>query len=83
MRVAEYKQIDKEIVKTIIFDEEGNETEAEVEKPIFGLVYRDMTAEEENEIKSAEVPEIEDTPTIEDLVEALDILTNIVLGGGE
>lgn len=81
MRIAEYKQIDTELVKETIIDEDGNETEVKVEKPVFGLVYRDMTEEEENEIKNAEVPIVEETPSVEDLLDALNLLTDIVLGG--
>ena len=61
MRIAEYKQIDTEIVKKIIHHEEepiemGNDTvgvipawdeEVTEEKPIMGMVYRDATPEEE------------------------------------
>lgn len=53
MRIAEYKQIDTEIIEEQILevDENGEQTAKIVtkEKPIFGMVYRDMTPEEEAE----------------------------------
>ena len=67
MRITEYKQIDTEIIEKFrfILDEEGNET-GEVEKyieekPVMGMVYRDMTPEEEAEMarQQAEMEEME------------------------
>lgn len=90
MRIAEYKQIDTKIVEEtiIIYDEETNEpTEKTIEKevPVMGMVYRDMTEEEVRayEEEQSKMAQMEEPTTIDDLVEALDILTNIVLGGEE
>lgn len=58
MRIAEYKQIDVERIeetKTVVdYNEYGDavgehEETVIVEKPIMGMVYRDMTPEEEAE----------------------------------
>lgn len=53
MRIAEYKQIDSETVteEITVIDEDGNERTETItrEKPTMGMVYRDMTAEEEAE----------------------------------
>lgn len=63
MRIGEYKQIDTEVIKTPVLDEEGNETGefTETQKPITGMVYRDMTPEEEEEMfrQQAEFEEYE------------------------
>lgn len=74
MRIAEYKQIDTEIIETQmpILDEEGNETgEFETvwhEESIMGMVYRDMTPEEvaAAEAEAANMPAPE--PTAEELI---------------
>lgn len=75
MRIAEYKQIATETYEENIlipaeYDDEGNEiaperTETVVkERPIMGLVYRDMTPEEiaQAEEEAANMPEPEPTP---------------------
>lgn len=88
MRIAEYKQIDVEKVpKTIImtdYDEDGtiigmHEEVVYEDKPIMALVYRDAT-EEEMQI-DVPIELTEEATTIEDVVEALGILSEIVLGG--
>lgn len=61
MRIAEYKQIDAEIIENTMLvddlDENGevigqHEVTITEEKPVMGLVYRDMTAEEEAEARA-------------------------------
>lgn len=65
MRTAEYKVIFTELVEQEItipaeYDEEGNLLAEEhtevvtVERPVMGVVYRDMTPEEEAEMAQAE-----------------------------
>ena len=65
MRIAEYKQIGTKIVdKTITipaeYDEEGNilaeeyEKTLQEERPVMGMIYRDMTEEEIAEVKQDE-----------------------------
>ena len=95
MRIAEYKQISTEIITdTILVDDHnengeviGSHTETVTEeKPIMGLVYRDVTAEEESEAARAaeEAAEIEANrePTIEeqisDLTDLVTILTEVI-----
>lgn len=65
MRVAEYKIIDYKIEQKIIpaqYDEEGNiiteEHTEEIKKPIYGMVYRNMTEAEMQEIPQPSVEEI-------------------------
>lgn len=52
MRIAEYKQIDTQIIRESILDDNGMETGEFTEKvvPVMGMVYRDMTSEEEAEM---------------------------------
>lgn len=84
MRIAEYKQIDTKLVEETVtsIDENGNELTETItrEIPIMGMVYRDMTEEEMAQMESVKLPPMDEEPTIQDLVEALGILTNIVLG---
>lgn len=92
MRKAERKQIDTEIIETVvpILDEDGNETgDTEVirkEAPIYGTVYSDMTAEEEAAFlaEQANIPEPMQTADerIADLEEALMILSEFMLMEG-
>lgn len=94
MRIAEYKQIDTEVIENTILvddiDENGevigqHEETVTKEVPVMGMVYRDMTEEEVRayEEEQSKMAQIEEPTTIDDLVEALDILTNIVLGGDD
>lgn len=88
MRIAEYKQIDTEYIEKVIHHEATEENEAydetvTIPKAIMGMVYRDATEEEIAEMQANAPAEIEEDTTIDDLVEAIDILTNIVLGGAE
>lgn len=75
MKTAEYKQISIKTEKLIvhhdeIWDDNGNlvsgewDETVEVEVPVMGMVYREMTAEEiaEFERQQAELPEPEPTP---------------------
>lgn len=75
MRTAEYKQISIKTEKRIvhhdeIWDDNGNlvsgawDETVEVEVPVMGMVYREMTAEEiaEFERQKAEMPEPESSP---------------------
>lgn len=89
MRIAEYKQIDTEIVENVILvddvDENGEVTgqhEEVVTKeiPVMGMVYRDMTEEEEAEHErlQAEMPEPE--PTLEEKYQQLEEKINEILG---
>lgn len=65
MRIAEYKQIDTEriwVEPTYGTDAEGNQTEMITEGyykeiPIMGMVYRDMTEEEEAEMQKSALEE--------------------------
>ena len=98
MRIAEYKQIDTKIVPEEIYhaaeyDADGNlaadaytET-VDVEVPVMGMVYRDATAEEiaEAEQMQAEMPKPEPTAEeqLADLAEYVNVLTEMLLGGGE
>lgn len=94
MRIAEYKQIDTEVIENTILvddiDENGevigqHEETVTKEVPVMGMVYRDMTEEEVKayEEEQSKMAQYEEPTTIDDLVEALDILTNIVLGGDD
>lgn len=74
MRIAEYKQIDTQIIENEmpILDDNGNITSYETirkEVPIMGMVYRDMTEEEVAEMESVEMPIAE--PTLEEKINAL------------
>ena len=86
MRIAEYKQIDTKIEEyTVIippeYDEEGNvitEEHNEIrtrEVPVMGMVYRDMTPEEEAEYQS--MPDTQE-PTQEDRIEAQVLYTALM-----
>lgn len=64
MRIGEYKQIDVEIVESTImvdeYDANGNvvgrhEETVTKETPVMGMVYRDMTPEEEAEMQASEL----------------------------
>ena len=87
MKIAEYKQIDTEIIEetVTVVDTDGNgevigEHEETVtrEVPIYGTVYRDMTEEEvaEYEKMIAELPQEEPTP--EDRLEAQVLYTALM-----
>lgn len=85
MRIAEYKQIDTETVTNTIILEDGTEETIEKEVPIMGMVYRDATPEEEAEMQrmADEMPQPEPTleEKVEDLSEALMIVTEMLIGG--
>lgn len=81
MRIAEYKQINTEVITNTVmvddYNEEGeligsHEEVITKEIPIYGMVYRDLTPEEEEEAKnlaeSAPIPE----PSVEDKVKELE-----------
>lgn len=88
MRMAEYKQIETELdeyyVKEEVIDENGIPTGEIIsrkeykETPIYGMVYRDMTPEEEAEYlkAQAEIPTPE--PTFEDRIEAQVMFTALM-----
>lgn len=83
MRTAKHKQIDTKTVQEtiVIYDEEtGEGTEKVIEKevPVMGMVYRDMTPEEEAEYlkAQAEIPAPE--PTFEDRIEAQVMFTALM-----
>lgn len=76
MRIAEYKQVSVETVtnEVPVLDDEGNEIGTETvtrDVPVFGIVYRDMTPEEEAQAaaEAAALPAPE--PTLEEQVDAL------------
>lgn len=85
MRIAEYKQIDTEIVTEIIHHDEiiaedGSGTiqdawdeEVTKEIPVMGMVYRDMTEEEEAEMQKFAIEEATTfhPTTIEEKIEML------------
>lgn len=87
MRIAEYKQIDTEVIENTILVDDTNE-DGEVigqheevvtkEVPVMGMVYRDMTEEEvaEYEKSLADIPPIE--PTQEDRIEAQVLYTALM-----
>ena len=88
MKIAEYKQIDTKIEEyTVVippeYDEEGNviiEEHNEIrarEVPIMGVVYRDMTPEEEEEYNRP-LPDIPQEPTQEDRIEAQVLYTALM-----
>lgn len=95
MRIAEYKKVgehteQRERVIPAVFNENGEIIELErietyeVIVPEMGLVYRDATAEEEEQARlEAENMPVQE-PTVEeqlaDLAEYMDILTEMVLG---
>lgn len=83
MRIAEYKQIDTKIVKetSIIYDEETGEESVkvtEIEMPVMGMVYRDMTEEEEAELAKAQADISPIEPTLEDRLEAQVLYTALM-----
>lgn len=73
MKIAEYKQINTEVVREQIFevDENGEQIERTIEKeiPVMGVIYRDATPEEEAEALAVEEEPIE--PTLEDEIKEL------------
>lgn len=86
MRIAEYKQIDErtEEYKVTVpaeYDEEGQVIVEEREEirtrtvPVMGMVYRDMTPEEEAEYQS--MPDTQE-PTQEDRIEAQVLYTALM-----
>lgn len=88
MRIAEYKQIDTKIEEyTVIippeYDEEGNvitEEHNEIrtcEVPVMGMVYRDMTPEEEAEYNNS-IQNVTQEPTQEDRIEAQVLYTALM-----
>jgi hypothetical protein len=89
MRIAEYKKIgikteEYKIIVPAEYDEKGNITSIEHEEtrtkevPIMGLVYRDMTNDELNELEKekAELPQEEATQ--QDRIEAQVIYTALM-----
>lgn len=81
MRIAEYKQIDtktEEYTVTIPpeYDEEGNLVSEEHEEtkireiPVMGIVYRDMTPEEIEEMEKLQKEMPEEQATQQDRIEA-------------
>ena len=87
MRTAEYKQVSIRTEQRVIhhdaeYDEAGNITAeawdetVEVEVPVMGMVYREMTADEisEFERQRAEMPEPE--PSQEERLDALEAATD-------
>lgn len=88
MRVAEYKQISTRIEQRVIHHDaehdDGNiiaeafDETVEVEVPVMGIVYRDATTEEIEEIErqQEEVPEPEPTP--EERIEAQVLYTALM-----
>lgn len=83
MRIAEYKQTGTKVVEetVIIYDEEtGEGTEKVIEKevPVMGMVYRDMTAEEEAEYIKAQSELPAPEPTFEDRIEAQVMFTALM-----
>lgn len=90
MRTAEYKQISIKTEKRIvhhdeIWDDNGNlvsgawDETVEVEVPVMGMVYREMTAEEisEMEAQQAELPEPE--PSTDERLDALETTTDDIV----
>lgn len=90
MRIAEYKQISTRTEQQVIhhgaeYDECGNviaeawDENVEVEVPVMGMVYRDMTFEEIAELEKiqAEMPEQEPTP--EERLNALETTTDDIV----
>lgn len=88
MRIAEYKQVDtktiEETITTVALDEngipKGEEHEQIVtrEVPVMGVVYRDMTAEEEAEYLKAQAELPAPEPTFEDRIEAQVMFTALM-----
>ena len=87
MRIAEYKQIDTKTEEYTVtvppeYDKEGNVITEEREEirtrevPVMGMVYRDMTPEEEAEYQS--MPDIPQEPTQEDRIEAQVLYTALM-----
>lgn len=82
MRIAEYKQIDVDNVEKVIhheasIDEKGKEIPAYdetiiVEKPIYGMVYRNMTTEEIAEQEAMAQKQVEAPPSAEERIEILE-----------
>lgn len=82
MRIAEYKQIDVENVEKVIhheasIDEQGKEIPAydetiTVEKPIYSMVYRDMTEQEIAEMQAMTREQEEALPSAEERIEILE-----------
>lgn len=88
MRIAEYEQIDTKTEEyTVIippeYDEEGNiiiEEHNEIrtrEVPVMGMVYRDMTPEEEAEYNNS-IQNVVQEPTQEDRIEAQVLYTALM-----
>ena len=90
MRVAEYKQIDERTEEYTVtvpaeYDAEGNVTVEEHEEtrtrtiPVMGMVYRDMTPDEEAEYKRQQMrSEPPEEPTQIDRIEAQAIYTALM-----
>lgn len=80
MRIAEYKQIDTDIIESVmpILDDDGNDTgEFETvrkEFPVMGMVYREATPEEIAQAEAAQAEaerqEAMREPTVEERIEA-------------
>lgn len=76
-RIAEYKIVDYETEEKIIpaqYDEEMNliseERIEEIRKPIYAMVYRDMTEQEEAQAMAQEQEEV--LPSAEERIEILE-----------
>ncbi len=88
MKINELVQISTELVEQEItvpaeYDDEGNILSKEhtetvtVERPVMGVVYRDMTPEEEAEMQTDAEPTVTERTTeerLDDLEAAVDIL---------
>lgn len=88
MRTAEYKQIDERTEEYTVtiptkYDEEGNIISEEHEEirtrtvPVMGMVYRDMTPEEEAEYNNS-IQNVIQEPTQEDRIEAQVLYTALM-----
>lgn len=88
MRIAEYKQKSERTEEYTVtipakYDEEGNLTVEEHEEirtrtvPVMGMVYRDMTPEEEAEYNNS-IPNAPQEPTQADRIEAQVLYTALM-----
>lgn len=89
MRVAEYKRIDERTEEYTVtvpaeYDAEGNVTVEEHEEtrtrtiPVMGMVYRDMTPEEEAEYNLQQMRSEPEEPTQLDRIEAQAMYTALM-----
>lgn len=83
MRIAEYKQISTRTEKQVIhhgaeYDDCGNviaeawDENVEVEVPVMGIVYRDMTLEEIAELEKIQTEMPEPEPTAEERLDKVE-----------